>query len=248
MKVKSLLVSQPDPGDKRTAYHALAEKYKLKLDFRPFIQVESVPAKELRKQRLNILDHTAVILTSRSAVDNFFRVVEELKVEVPNTMKYFCTNEGISLYTQKYTVLRKRKMFFGKGREPEFLKVIKQHPKEKYLFVCSDIRKPSIPTFLEDNNINFTEAIMYRTVNADLSDLEDVFYDVIAFFSPADIKSLFDNFPDFKQNDTRIAGWGNSTNRAIEEANLVNNIPAPTTEAPSMTAAIEQYILSLDKK
>ena len=245
MKVKSILVSQPDPGDKKTAYHALAEKYKLKLDFRPFIQVESVPAKELRKKRLNILDHTAIILTSRSAVDNFFRCVEELKVEVPNTMKYFCINEGISLYTQKYTVLRKRKMFFGKGREPEFLKLVKSHPKEKYLFVCSDIRKPSIPTFLTENEIDFTEAIMYRTVNADLSDLENVFYDVIAFFSPADIKSLFDNFPDFEQNNTRIAGWGASTNKAILEANLANNIPAPTPDSPSMTAAIEAYIKSL---
>lgn len=245
MKVKSILVSQPDPGDKKTAYHALAEKYKLKLDFRPFIQVEPVPAKELRKKRLNILDHTAIILTSRSAVDNFFRCVEELKVEVPTTMKYFCINEGISLYTQKYTVLRKRKMFFGKGREPEFLKLVKSHPKENYLFVCSDIRKPSIPTFLTENNIKFTEAIMYRTVNADLSDLEEVFYDVIAFFSPADIKSLFDNFPEFKQNNTRIAGWGASTNKAIVEANLTNNIPAPTPESPSMTAAIEAYIKSL---
>lgn len=245
MKVKSILVSQPDPGDKKTAYHALAEKYKLKLDFRPFIQVESVPAKELRKKRLNILDHTAIILTSRSAVDNFFRCVDELKVEVPNTMKYFCINEGISLYTQKYTVLRKRKMFYGKGREPEFLKLVKSHSKENYLFVCSDIRKPSIPTFLTDNSIQFTEAIMYRTVNADLSDLEEVYYDVIAFFSPADIKSLFDNFPGFKQNDTRIAGWGASTNKAIEEANLLNNIPAPTLDSPSMTAAIEAYIKSL---
>lgn len=245
MKVKSILVSQPDPGDKRTAYHVLAEKYKLKLDFRPFIQVESVPAKELRKKRLNILDHTAIILTSRSAVDNFFRCVEELKVELPTTMKYFCINEGISLYTQKYTVLRKRKMFFGKGREPEFLKLVKSHPKEKYLFPCSDIRKDSIPNFLTENNIDYTEAIMYRTVNADLSDLENVFYDVIAFFSPADIKSLFDNFPDFKQNNTRIAGWGASTNKAIEEAKLVNNIPAPTPDSPSMTAAIEAYIKAM---
>lgn len=247
MKVKSILVSQPDPGDKRTAYHALAEKYKLKLDFRPFIQVEPVPAKELRKKRLNILDHSAIILTSRSAVDNFFRCVDELKVEIPNTMKYFCINEGISLYTQKYTVLRKRKMFFGKGREPEFLKLVKSHSKENYLFVCSDIRKPSIPNFLDENNIKYTEAIMYRTVNADLSDLENVFYDIIAFFSPADIKSLFDNFPDFKQNDTRIAGWGLSTNRAIEEAKLTNNIPAPTPDAPSMTAAIEEYIKAYSK-
>ncbi|MFT4522113.1 MAG: uroporphyrinogen-III synthase [Bacteroidia bacterium] len=242
MKVKSILVSQPDPGDKKTPYHSLAERFKLKLDFRPFIQVESVPAKEIRKKRIDILDHTAVILTSRSAVDNFFRCVEELKIDLPPTLKYFCVNEGISLYTQKYTVLRKRKMFFGKAREPEFLQLVKSHAKEKYLFPCSDIRKDSIPNFLTDHKINFTEAIMYRTVNADLSDLADVYYDVIAFFSPADIKSLFDNFPDFQQNETHIAGWGKTTNEAILQANLVNNIPAPTADAPSMVAAIEKFI------
>lgn len=242
MKVKSILVSQPDPGDKKGPYHLLAEKFNLKLDFRPFIQVESVPGKELRKKRLNILDHSAVILTSRNAVDNFFRVVEELRVELPTTIKYFCMNEGISLYTQKYTVLRKRKMFFGKGSESELLNLIKSHAKERYLFPCSDIRKDSIPNFLSANNINYSEAIMYCTVNADLSDLADVYYDIIVFFSPADIKSLFDNFPDFKQNNTRIAGWGSTTNDAIIQANLINNIMAPTPEYPSMVAALESYI------
>jgi uroporphyrinogen-III synthase len=204
--------------------------------------VESVPGKELRKKRLNILDHTAVILTSRNAVDNFFRVVEELRVHLPTTMKYYCINEGISLYTQKYTVLRKRKMFFGKGSELEMLNLIKSHPKEKYLFPCSDIRKESIPKFLEEHGLTFSEAIMYCTVNADLSDLADVYYDIIVFFSPADIKSLFDNFPDFKQNDTRIAGWGNTTNDAILAANLVNNIAAPMPDSPSMVGALESYI------
>ena len=242
MKVKSILVSQPDPGDKKGPYHALAERFNIKLDFRPFIQVESVPGKELRKKRLNILDHTAVILTSRNAVDNFFRVVEELRVDLPTTMKYYCINEGISLYTQKYTVLRKRKMFFGKGSELEMLNLIKSHPKEKYLFPCSDIRKESIPKFLEEHGLTFSEAIMYCTVNADLSDLADVYYDIIVFFSPADIKSLFDNFPDFKQNDTRIAGWGNTTNDAILAANLVNNIAAPMPDSPSMVGALESYI------
>lgn len=242
MKVKSILVSQPDPGDKKGPYHILADKFNLKLDFRPFIQVESIPGKELRKKRLDILDHTAVILTSRNAVDNFFRVVEELRVELPTTMKYFCINEGISLYTQKYTVLRKRKMFFGKGTETELLNLMKSHSKEKYLFPCSDIRKDSIPKFLDTHNINHSEAIMYRTVNADLSDLADVYYDIIVFFSPADIKSLFENFPDFQQNKTRIAGWGTTTNDAIIQANLINNIYAPTPEAPSMVAALEMYI------
>ena len=246
MKVKSILVSQPDPGNAKSPYHALADKYKLKLDFRPFIQVEPVPAKELRKKRLNILDHTAVILTSRNAVDNFFRVVEEMKVELPTTMKYFCVNEGISLYIQKYTVLRKRKMFYGKGREPEFLDLLKGHTKERFLFPCSNIRKELIPDFLDQHNVEWTESIMYKTVNADLSDLADVYYDIIVFFSPQDIKSLFDNFPDFKQKDTRIAGWGKTTNTAIEEANLVNNIPAPSPNAPSMVAALEEYIVKVN--
>ncbi len=239
-------MSQPDPGEKKTPYHSLAERFKLKLDFRPFIQVDPVPSKELRKQRLDILEHTAVILTSRNAVDNFFRCAEEMKVELPATMKYFCMNEGVSLYTQKYTVLRKRKMFFGKGREPEFLNLLKNHAKEKYLFPCSSIRQDSIPNFLVSNKINYTEAVMYKTVNADLSDLADVYYDIIVFFSPADIKSLFDNFPTFVQNNTRIAGWGKSTNQAILEAELINNIPAPNPNAPSMVAAIESYILTMD--
>jgi uroporphyrinogen-III synthase len=247
LKVKSILISQPDPGDKRTPYHALAEKWKLQIAFRPFIQVEPVAGKDLRKKRLNILDHTAIILTSRNAVDHFFRVVEELKIELPTTMKYFCMNEGVSLYIQKYTVLRKRKMFFGKGREPEFLDLIKNHSGENYLFPCSDIRKDSIPDFLEKINAKFTEAVMYRTVNADLSDLADVYYDIIAFFSPADIKSLFDNFPDFEQNQTRIAGWGKSTALAISEKQLTNNIPAPTSDAPSMVGAIENYLKIVNK-
>jgi len=247
LKVKTILISQPDPGDKRTPYHALAEKWNLKIDYRPFIQVEPVAGKILRKKRLNILDHTAIILTSRNAVDHFFRVVEELKIELPTTMKYYCMNEGVSLYIQKYTVLRKRKMFFGKGREPEFLEMLKKHTKEKFLFPCSDIRKDSIPNFLTENGFDYTEAVMYRTVNADLSDLADVYYDIIVFFSPADIKSLFDNFPDFEQNKTRIAGWGKTTNMAISENELVNNIPAPTPDAPSMVAAIDNYLQLANK-
>lgn len=243
-KVKSILISQPDPGDRKTPYHALAEKYKIKLDFRPFIQVDGVAGKELRKKRLNILDHTAVVLTSRNAVDHFFRVVEELKVELPATMKYFCMNEGVSLYIQKYTVLRKRKVFFGKGGETEFLNLVKNHKKEKFLFPCSNIRKDTIPDFLQKNKIVHSESIMYHTVNADLSDLANVTYDLIVFFSPQDIKSLFDNFPDFVQNDKLIAGWGSTTNQAIEEANLRNDIPAPSPQAPSMVAAIEAYISS----
>ena len=237
------MVSQPDPGDKKTIYHSLAEKFNLKLDFRPFIEVESIPGKELRRQKINILDYSAIILNSRNAVDNFFRVVEELKIDLPITMKYFCFNEGVSLYIQKYTVLRKRKVFFGKGTEKEFLAEIKKHANEYFLFPCSDIRKNTIPDFLNENKIKYQEAIFYKTITSDLSDLADVYYDIIVFFSPADIKSLFDNFPDFKQNNTNIAGFGKTTDTAIIEAGLTNNIFAPTPECPSMVAAIEKFIL-----
>ncbi len=247
MKVKSILISQPNPGDKKTIYHSIADKLNLKLDFRPFIELDPIPGKDLRRIKVNILDHTAIILNSRNAVDNFFRVVEELKVDIPITMKYFCINEGISLYIQKYTVLRKRKVFYGKGTEKEFLAEIKKHAHENYLFPCSDIRKNTIPDFLRDHNIQNKEAIFYKTITSDLSDLAHVYYDVIVFFSPADIKSLFDNFPDFKQNDTRIAGFGATTDEAIREAGLINNIPAPTPESPSMVTALEKYIIKANK-
>lgn len=244
MKVKNILISQPDPGDKKSVYHALAEKYKVQVDFRPFIEVVGVHARELRKQKLRILDHNAVILTSRNAIDHFFRIVDEMKVELPPTMKYFCINEGVSLYIQKYTVLRKRKMFVGKGTEASFLEVIKKHKELNFLFPCSNIRKDAIPNFMDNHNIKYTEAIMYNTVNADLSDLASVHYDILVFYSPQDIVSLFANYPEFTQDDRAIAGWGKTTNQAIEEANLVNTIPAPTAEHPSMISAIEAYINS----
>lgn len=246
-KVKSILISQPNPGDKKTVYHTLAEKFHLKLDFRPFIEVEPIPGKDLRKNKVNILDHTAIIFNARNAVDNFFRVIEELRIDLPITMKYFCINETISLYIQKYTVLRKRKVFFGKGTEKEFLAEIKKHQNENFLFPCSNIRKNTIPDFLNANNIVFKESMFYKTISADLSDLANVYYDVIIFFSPADIKSLFENFPDFKQNNTRIAGFGATTDEAIREAGLINNIPAPTLESPSMVTALEKYIIKANK-
>jgi len=247
LKVKSILISQPIPGEKKTIYHSLADKLNLKLDFRPFIELDPIPGRDLRRLKVNILDHSAIIFNSRNAVDNFFRVVEELKVDLPITLKYFCINEGISLYIQKYTVLRKRKVFFGKGTEREFLAEIKKHAIENYLFPCSDIRKNTIPDFLASHNIHYKEAIFYKTITSDLSDLAHVYYDIIVFFSPADIKSLFDNFPDFQQNDTRIAGFGATTDEAIREAGLVNNIPAPTTESPSMVTALEKYIIKSNK-
>ncbi len=244
MSVKNILISQPDPGEKKSVYHRLTEKFGIKVDFRPFIEVVGVKARDLRKQKLRILDHTAVILTSRNAIDHFFRIVDEMKVELPTTMKYFCVNEGVSLYIQKYTQLRKRKMFVGKGTEASFLEIVKKHKALNFLFPCSNIRKDSIPNFLSENNIKYTEAIMYNTVNADLSDLASVYFDILVFFSPQDISSLFSNFPDFTQEDRAIAGWGKTTNLAIKEAGLLNTIPAPSPESPSMVAAIEKFVLS----
>ncbi len=248
MKVKTILVSQPQPEGTKSPFYDLAEKLNLKVDFRPFIQVDPISGKDFRKtERVNFLDHTAVIFNSRNAVDHFFRACEELKIEMPPEMKYFCINEGMAYYLQKYIVMRKRKIFFGSGSEAELLSIIKNHSGENYLFPCSDIRKPSIPDFLVKNKIKHREAVLYRTVSADLSDLTEVFYDIIVFYSPADIKSLFENFPEFVQKDTRIAAWGATTAAAIEEANLALNIPAPTSDAPSMTMALENYIVQVNK-
>ncbi len=241
-KVESILVSQPEPADKNSPYFKLAEKYNLKIDFRPFIEIDPVDIKEFRKQKIDILAHSAVIFTSRNAVDHFFRLAAESKVEIPSDMKYFCISEQTAYYLQKYIVIRKRKIFTGKRTAQDLLDVLKKHPNEKYIFPCSNIRKDDIPDFLNDNNFNYSEAIIYKTVASDLSDLADVNYDIIAFFSPSGINSLFVNFPDFKQNKTRIAAFGPTTSKAVKDANLILDIEAPLPNAPSMTGAIEMYV------
>jgi uroporphyrinogen-III synthase len=241
-KVGSILVSQPKPSDTNSPYFKLAEKHNLKIDFRPFIQIDPVDVKEFRKQKVDILAHTAVIFTSRNAVDHFFRLAAESKVEIPSDMKYFCISEQTAYYLQKYIVIRKRKIFTGERTANDLLEVIKKHPKEKYIFPCSNIRKDDIPEFLDQNGYAYKEAIIYKTVASDLSDLADVNYDVIAFFSPSGINSLLVNFPDFKQNKTRIAAFGPTTAKAVEDANLILDIEAPLPNAPSMTGAIELYI------
>ncbi|MFH6983223.1 uroporphyrinogen-III synthase [Marinoscillum sp. 108] len=241
-RVSSILVSQPEPTDQNSPYQKLAEKYDLKIDFRQFIEIDPVDAKEFRKQKVNILDHTAVIFTSRNAVDHFFRLAAENKVEIPTDMKYFCISEQTANYLQKYIVIRKRKIFTGERTAQDLLEVMKKHKKEKFIFPCSDIRKDDIPDFMEKNGYDFSEVIIYRTVASDLSDLSDIFYDIIAFFSPSGIKSLFDNFPNFKQNKTRIAAFGPTTAKAVRDAGLILDIQAPLPNAPSMTGALELYI------
>ncbi len=246
-KVKSILVTLPKPDTDKSPYFELAKKYNLKIDFRSFIHVEGVPAKDFRKEKVNLADYSAVIFTSRNAADHYFRICEEMRFEVPVEMKYFCLSENIALYLQKYIQYRKRKIFFGKQTAADLADVLKKHSSEKFLYPCSDVAKEETQKFLQDNGYNFTPAVLFRTVCSDLSDLADVYYDVLAFFSPSSIQSLYQNFPDFQQNNTRIAAFGASTHKAVEQRDLILDIPAPTPSAPSMTMAIEQYIKQVNK-
>ena len=248
MKIKTILVSQPKPQTEKSPYFDLAEKYNLKIDFRPFIQVEGISAKEFRQERINILDHTAVIFTSRTAIDHFFRIAEEMRVTVPDDMKYFCISESTAFYLQKYIVYRKRKIFFGVRVFEDLIDTIVKHKKEKFLLPLSDIHKQSIPALLNKSNIKYTKAIFYKTVCSDLSDLADVNYDILAFYSPSGIKSLTQNFPDFTQNKTVIAAFGPATSKAVKDSKLRLDIQAPMPQAPSMTMALDQYIKAFNKE
>jgi uroporphyrinogen-III synthase len=248
LKVKTILVSQPKPETEKSPYFDLSEKCKVKVDFRSFIHVEGIDSKEFRAQKVNIQDFGAIIFTSRNAVDHFFRIAEELRYNVPDDLKYFCISESTAYYLQKYVVYRKRKIFHGRQTMEDLMPLIKKHKGEKFLLPCADILKKDIPEVLEKNNINFEQATLYRTVCSDLSDLADVNYDVLVFFSPAGIASLYENFPGFKQNDTKIAVFGATTAKAAESAGLEINIAAPKPEAPSMTMALEQYIKKQSKK
>jgi len=247
VKIKKILVSQPKPENDRSPFFELAKKNNLTIDFRPFIQVEGVSSKDFRKQKVSILDHTGVIFTSRTAVDHFFRITKEMKLTVPETMKYFCINEATAFYLQKYIVYRKRKIFYGKGKFDDLIDVLMKHKDEKFLVPLSDIHKQDIPRKLRKNKFKFTKAILYKTVSSDLSDLADVNYDILVFYSPSGIKSLFQNFPDFKQNDTKIASFGQSTAKAVKDAGLRLDIQAPMPKAPSMTMALESFILKHNK-
>lgn len=248
MAIKTILVSQPKPEGEKSPYFDLAEKYKLKIDFRPFIHVQGIEAQEFRQQKVTIAEHSAIILTSKTAIDHFFRICEEIRFDVPDTMKYFCISEAVALYLQKYVTYRKRKIFFGKQSIEELVDVMKKHKAEKFLLPCTDILRDKIPITLEEHKYQFTKAVLYRTVASDLSDLEDVYYDMLVFFSPGGIESLFKNFPDFKQNKTRIAAFGPTTANAVIKNNLRLDVHAPMPNAPSMTAAIELFVKEELKK
>ena len=242
MAIKTILVSQPKPEGKKSPYFDLAEKYGLKIDFRSFIHVDGIGAQEFRAQKIDLAAHTAVILTSKTAVDHFFRIAEEMRFEVPDSVKYFCISEAVAYYLQKYVAYRKRKIFFGKQTIVDLVDVLKKHKKETFLLPCTDRLRDNIPLTLESNNLKFTKAVLYRTVASDLSDLEDVYYDMLVFYSPGGIESLLKNFPNFKQNDTVIAAFGPTTANAIVKNNLRLDLHAPQPNAPSMTGAIELFV------
>ena len=248
MKIKTILVSQPEPKIENSPYFDLEEKQKDKIDFRPYIHVEGVSAKEIRLQKVDFSIYSAVIMTSRNAVDHFFRIAKEMRFKVPDSMKYFCQSEPVALYLQNYVVYRKRKIYVGKRNFTDLVPLINKYKNEKFLLPSSDKLKPVIPKTLEDIGVQFKQAVFYKTVISDLSDLTTVYYDILVFFSPSGIDSLFHNFPNFKQNDTRIAVFGNTTVKAVENKGLRVDVAAPTTEMPSMTMALNKYIQEVNKK
>lgn len=247
MKVKTILVSQPEPKVENSPYFEIQQKLKVKVDFRPFIHVEGVSAKDVRGQKIDLNNYTAIILTSKYSIDHFFRVAEEMRYKVPETLKYFCQSEAIAFYLQKYVVYRKRKIYVGQKDFADMAPLIKKYKDEKFLLPSSDQLNHDIPPVLDSLKIDWTPGTFYKTVMSDLSDLKDVYYDILAFFTPTGIKSLFKNFPDFEQNNTRIAVFGSTTQKEALEHGLRVDIMAPTPETPSMTMALEKYIIEANK-
>ena len=242
MKIKKILVSQPQPSTGKSPYFDIAKKFGVEVVFRPFIKVEGLTSKEFRQQRINLADFTAVIFTARTAVDHFFRLCEEMRYTVPETLKYFCTTEQIALYLQKYIVYRKRRIFFGTNGKLDGLEAaFQRHNKEKYLFVVSDVHKESTE-ILDNMHINYTVAVMYRTVSNDFTPEEKFDYDMLLFFSPSGIESLKKNFPNFEQGDICIGCFGSVVAQAVKDAGLRLDLEAPNPKAASMTSALEVFL------
>ncbi len=246
-RVKTILISQPKP--ERSPYYELAEKWGLQIDWRQFIQVEGVESKEFRKQRVRPDEYSAIIFTSKNSIDHFFRICEDMRIKMSQDTKYFCLSEAIANYLQKFIVYRKRKVFAGKRTIQDLKTALNKHKeKETFLMPCSNLGKQTVSNYLTENGFNWKDAMMYQTVSSDLSDLTNVTYDVLVFFSPLGIKSLYENFPDFKQNETRMAIYGASTQKATEEQGLTINIKAPAPDVPSMNTALENYLKLSNKK
>ena len=248
MKVKSILISQPNPTIENSPYLQLKSKRKVKIDFIPFIHVEGMTAREVRFQKIDLSKFSAIILTSRNSIDHFFRVAEEMRFPIPNALKYFCLSEAVAFYLQKYVVYRKRKIYVGRRTFEDLSIQIAKYSEENYLIPSADVLSPAIPKKLDELGVNWIQGTFYKTVISDLSKLKNVYYDILVFFSPSGIESLFSNFPDFQQNNTRIAVYGNSTVKAAKEAGLRIDISVPAPKIPSMSKALDIYIEKANKK
>ena len=240
--IRSLLISQPAPATGRSPYGDLQEKYALQIDYEPFIAIEPVTAREFRRDKVQLGDATAIILTSRTAIEHLFRITNEMRIELSDNTKYFCSTESIALYLQKFITYRKRKVFYPKDPSHDFNLLLAKGQKEKFIIVRSDITYNDVSEFLNKRGITYQDAILYKTVSADLSHYTDVKYDVLVFFSPFGIKSLLDNFPNYKQGETAIAAFGSATLQAVESAGLRLDVEAPTEKFPSMSMALEDFI------
>ena len=247
MKIRKILVSQPEPINPKSPYFDLAKKYNLKIDFKPFNQVEGVASKDFRHQKINILDFTAVIFTSKTGIDHFFRICNELRIVVPDTMKYFCITENVAFYLQKYIVYRKRKIFHGKTKFPDLIDIIIKHKDDKFFVPLSEPHNAEIPDLLEKNGIKHTVGTMYKTICSHFTNLAEFDYDLLVFYSPAGIKSLKENFPDFVQGEIKIAAFGPTTASAVEQEGLRLDINAPNPKAPSMTMALDFFLKEHNK-
>jgi uroporphyrinogen-III synthase len=247
LKIKKILVSQPEPQSEKSPYLELAQKHNLKFDFRPFITIEGVAAKEFRQQKVDVLEHSAVVFTSKTAIDHFFRICEEMRTTVPEAMKYFCITESVALYLQKYIVYRKRKIFYGNNTFQDLMDVILKHRDEKFLVPLSDVHKPEIPKTLDKAKLKYNKVILYKTISSNLTDIGQMSYDLLVFYSPNEIKSLFDNFPTFVQGDIKVAAFGPTTAKAVKEGGLRLDIQAPTPLCPSMTQALDEFIKKHNK-
>lgn len=249
MKIKNILVSQPQPTSEKSPYYDISERYNVKIEFRPFIKVEPISVKEFRTQRVSILDHTAIIFNARHGIDHFFRLCEELRITIPDTMKYFCVSETVAVYLQHYIHFRKRKVFYGNtGKMNELVVIMNKHAEEKYLLITSDVQNDETLSALDKSKITYNKASMYRTVSNDFSADEEFNYDMILFFSPIGVNSLLKNFPDFKQGEIIIGCFGSTTAQAVRDANLRLDLEAPVQGVTSMTMALDNYLKEYTKK
>ncbi|MFV0418307.1 MAG: uroporphyrinogen-III synthase [Dysgonomonas sp.] len=243
LKVKKILISQPAPTTEKSPYYDIAEKYHLQMDFRSFIRVEGLDSKEFRQQRINIQEYTAVVFTAKIAIDHFFALCEEFRITMPETMKYFCISESVALYLQKYIVYRKRKIFFSAtGKMDGLSTALTKHNKEKFIVPVSDVHSEDLTAVLDEKKINYTKAIMYRTVSNEITEEDILSYDMLVFFTPAGIVSLGKNAPNFQQGDRAIGSFGTATAKAVRDAGLRLDCEAPLPGIPSMTAALEAFI------